>query len=75
MVNIKRYYQEPIGLAKKRAKGKGKLSNVKLSDIEGVLDALKRDFNNKCYICETAAPLKIDVEHFVPHGDDRGLMF
>jgi len=32
-----------------------------------VLERLKADFKNKCYICESKAPLSINVEHFKPH--------
>ena len=36
-----------------------------------VLDRLKADFYNKCYICEEKEPKDINIEHFVAHqGND-----
>ena len=36
-----------------------------------ILDRLKEDFHNKCYICEEKEPKDINIEHFVAHkGDD-----
>lgn len=36
-----------------------------------VIDALRRIFHDKCYICETKEPLSLNVEHFEAHeGDD-----
>lgn len=32
-----------------------------------IIDRLKEDFHNKCYICEEKSPKNINVEHFVPH--------
>ncbi len=40
-----------------------------------VLDRLKEDFKNKCYICEYKEPTSINIEHFKPHKGDRNLMF
>ena len=40
-----------------------------------VLDRLKADFKNKCYICERSKPQSINVEHFRPHCGDRDLKF
>jgi len=42
---------------------------------QGVLQRLKDDFCNKCYICEKAEPLSINVEHFRPHRGDQELKF
>jgi len=39
-----------------------------------VLSRLKKDFMNKCYICEFT-PLSINVEHFRPHKKDKDLKF
>ena len=36
---------------------------------------ISRDFNNKCYICETKAPTTINVEHFRPHKGKKALLF
>lgn len=40
-----------------------------------VLERLKNDFKNKCYICEYKKPTTINVEHFVPHKEDKELKF
>ena len=40
-----------------------------------VLERLKTDFKNKCYLCESKQPLSINVEHFKPHGGDKALKF
>lgn len=40
-----------------------------------VLEMLKADFANKCYICEAKEPVSINVEHFRPHKGDIQLKF
>lgn len=40
-----------------------------------VLQRLKNDFENKCYICEYKEPPTINVEHFKPHKGDKDLKF
>ncbi len=40
-----------------------------------VLERLKTDFKNKCYICESKAPTGINVEHFKSHQGDVDLKF
>jgi len=40
-----------------------------------VLTRLKKDFKNKCYICEQKEPASINVEHFIPHKGDLELKF
>lgn len=40
-----------------------------------VLETLRNDFKNKCYLCEFKAPVSINTEHFVPHRKDRDLAF
>jgi hypothetical protein len=42
-------------------------------DCEGVLQQLRIDFKNKCYLCEQKAPTSINVEHFKPHKGDENL--
>jgi len=39
-----------------------------------VIYALKEDFHDKCYICETKSPY-INVEHFHAHSDDASKMY
>ena len=40
-----------------------------------VLETLKNDFKNKCYICETKEPHSINIEHFKAHRGDNDLKF
>jgi len=40
-----------------------------------VIERLKEDFHNKCYICEEKEPQGIDVEHFIAHQNDEKLKF
>lgn len=40
-----------------------------------VLERIKTDFKNKCYICEFKEPVTINIEHFRPHKGDTDLKF
>lgn len=40
-----------------------------------VLERIRADFKNKCYICESAKPQTINVEHFRPHKGNVELKF
>ena len=41
-----------------------------------VLELLKNDFKNKCYICECKESLiSRNTEHFIPHKGDKNLKF
>lgn len=42
---------------------------------DNVLNQIKIDFKNKCYICEYKEPISINVEHFRPHQGDLELKF
>jgi uncharacterized protein (TIGR02646 family) len=42
---------------------------------DDVLHTIKKDFHNKCYICEQRQPTTINVEHFIPHRGNRDLEF
>lgn len=42
---------------------------------DNVLDVIKTDFKNKCYICEYKEPVTINVEHFRPHKGNVDLKF
>lgn len=44
-------------------------------NCKGVLERLKSDFKNKCYICETKEPDTINTEHFIPHKGNNDLKF
>ena len=69
MVHYKRSLPAPACLETEKAKANGdyKCGNV--------LDRLKTDFKNKCYICEYKEPETINVEHFVPHEGNNDLKF
>jgi hypothetical protein len=41
----------------------------------GVLERIKVEFKNKCYICEYKEPTTINTEHFVPHKNDKEIKF
>lgn len=44
--------------------------------LQSVIDQLKADFLNKCYLCEFKAPTSINVEHRIPHrNNDADLKF
>lgn len=58
---------ECLEIEKKKASGDYKCGNV--------LERLKNDFKNKCYLCEYNGPETINVEHFIPHKDDKNLKF
>jgi hypothetical protein len=62
MINYTRTQPAPLCLAKTRK-----------YDCEGVLQQLRIDFKNKCYLCEQKAPTSINVEHFKPHKGDKNL--
>ncbi len=40
-----------------------------------VIERLRADFKNKCYLCETTYPTSLNVEHFRPHRGDVDLKF
>ncbi len=56
-----------LEIEKAKANGDYKCANV--------LERIKIDFKNKCYICEYKEPETINVEHFRPHEGDKGLKF
>lgn len=56
-----------LDIEKTKANGDYKCSNV--------LDRIRDDFKNKCYICEYKEPVAINVEHFIPHKGDLELKF
>ena len=64
MFNVVRNESTPASLASRRR-----------YDSNDVLEALKKVFHKKCYICETSEPLDINVEHFVAHEGDEDLKF
>lgn len=69
MIYFERSQPEPASLETERNKTKGSYSS------KDVLDRLKNDFKDKCYICETKNPTSINVEHLIPHRGDKSLKF
>ncbi len=69
MIYFEKTQPPPPCLAIEKAKTNGDYK------CEGVLEKLKNDFHNKCYICEQKAPTTINVEHFVAHQGDKDLKF
>lgn len=61
MISITRSTPSPACLAHEKQKVNG---DYKCGDV---LQRLKQDFHNKCYVCEYKAPPDINVEHFSPH--------
>lgn len=61
MVKVERSYPAPESLAIEKVKSSGKY------DKPDVIARLKRDFNDKCYICEMKGLQDPVVEHLLPH--------
>lgn len=51
------------------------LKNKRSYRGEDVLDALRKDFHNKCYICEDKELTTLNIEHFKPHKGDESLKY
>jgi hypothetical protein len=64
MVYLEKSQPAPPSLIVEKQKASGDYKK------EDVLERLKTDFKNKCYICELKAPTSINVEHFKPHKGD-----
>ncbi len=43
--------------------------------IPVVMEKIKNNFHNKCYLCESKEPTNINIEHFTPHRGDNDLKF
>lgn len=69
MVYFEKTQPSPDCLDIERAKANG---DYKCGDV---LDRIKTDFKNKCYICEFKEPVTINVEHFRPHRGNVELKF
>lgn len=69
MLFFEKSYPEPVCLNIQKNKSSG---DYKCGDV---LIRLQEDFKNKCYICEWAEPISINVEHFIPHKGDLDLKF
>lgn len=69
MINITKSTPPPQCLEKEKNKANG---DYKCGEV---LERIKTDFKNKCYLCEWKEPPSINVEHFVPHRGDKNLKF
>jgi len=69
MINLEKSQPSPPCLETEKEKAYG---DYKCGQV---LQRLYNDFHNKCYICEYKAPSSINVEHFIPHKEDKNLKF
>lgn len=65
MVKVERSFPAPESLAKEAKKAAGKY------DSQDVIERLKKDFHNKCYICEIKELQDPNVEHLLPHKNGK----
>ncbi len=65
MVKIERSLLAPPSLAIEAKKANGSCTQ------QDVIDQLKHDFHNKCYICELSDLSDPNVEHLLPHKNGR----
>lgn len=65
MVKIERSFPAPASLAEERKKAKGSY------DRPDVIEQLRKDFHNKCYICEMKNLQDPNVEHLLPHKNGQ----
>jgi uncharacterized protein (TIGR02646 family) len=69
MVHFEKSMPAPDCLAVEKAKANGNYN------CGQVLERIKNDFKNKCYICEYKEPESINIEHFRPHQGNPDLKF
>lgn len=69
MIHLPKSQPAPLSLESEKKKITGSYKEI------DVLERLKEDFKNKCYICETKEPQIINVEHFKPHKGNIDLKF
>lgn len=67
MVKVLRSFPAPESLAAEAKKKTGRY------DKPDVIDRLKKDFHNKCYICEMKDLQDPNVEHLLPHKNGKCL--
>lgn len=65
MVKVKRSFPAPESLAEEEKKAAGRY------DKPDVIERLKEDFHNKCYICEMKELQDPNVEHLLPHKNGK----
>jgi hypothetical protein len=69
MINLPKSQPAPECLAIEKAKANGDYK------CGTVIIRIQTDFKNKCYLCEEREPSSINVEHFVPHKENKDLKF
>jgi hypothetical protein len=69
MFNVQRSQPAPESLAIEKLKVDGKYNKV------DVIQRLASDFKNKCYLCESVAPISIAVEHLISHRERKHIKF
>jgi uncharacterized protein (TIGR02646 family) len=69
MVHFEKSQPAPECLETEKVKASG---DYKCGDV---LERIKTDFKNKCYICGYKEPVTINVEHFRPHKGNNDLKF
>jgi uncharacterized protein (TIGR02646 family) len=69
MVHFEKSQPAPECLGTEKAKPNG---DYKCGEV---LERIKTDFKNKCYICGYKEPVTINVEHFRPHKGNQDLKF
>ena len=67
MVKVERSFPAPKSLAMEAKKKDGSYSGM------DVVERLKEDFNNKCYICELKDLQDPQIEHLLPHKNRKYL--
>lgn len=67
MVKVQRSFPAPESLAEEAKKVTGRY------DKQDVIERLKKDFHNKCYICEMKELQDPNVEHLLPHKNGKYL--
>lgn len=65
MVKVERSFPAPDSLVEEARKVDGKY------DKPDVIERLKKDFHNKCYICEMKELQDPNVEHLLPHKNGK----
>ncbi len=69
MINLEKSQPAPVSLAAEKSRASGTYRTAE------VIERLHADFYGKCYICESASLTSVNVEHFVPHREDRDRKF
>ena len=65
MVKVQRSFPAPFSLAEEACKKNGSYSEP------DVIERLRKDFNDKCYICEMKDLQDPQIEHLLPHKNGK----